>query len=176
LSRGAGLTAVLGANSMNSSAWTGPNANDFYVFGFDVNPGLAAYVDELRFATRSSDRGPGFVNVLYSVDGGAETLITTLTQSGTAFSNNLLNFATPLTVTSSLRILLRSANNTSANGDTVLGAGTLRIGDYSPDAGDTFEPISVSGTVVPEPSSLVLSAAALLAVVLMRWRPRQIAA
>jgi len=162
LARGAGLTASTGANSMNSSGWVGPNADDFYSFGFNVGPGTSAVVDSLQFATRSSNTGPGFVNVFDSVDGGAETLITTITQTGTNFSDNLLNLASPVTVHSSMLILLRSANNTSAAGGTVGAAGTLRIGDYSADNGQTFQPISVAGEVagdvepVPEPASMLL--------------------
>jgi hypothetical protein len=158
LTRGAGLTPSVGANSMNSSGWVGPAADDFYSFGFNVGPGATALVDALRFATRSSATGPGFVNVLFSVDGGPETLITTITQTGTNFSDNLIGLGSPVTVHSSLRILLRSANNTAANGGTVGAAGTLRIGDYSPDNGTTFQPVSVEGslTLVPEPSSVAL--------------------
>ena len=86
LTRGSGLTPNDGDNSMNSRGWVGPDANDFYSFGFDVNAGFDANVESFRFATRSSGTGPGFVNVYYSVDGGAETLLGTITQSGTAFS------------------------------------------------------------------------------------------
>lgn len=168
LTRGAGLTPSAGNNSMNSSGWVGPSADDFYSFGFDVDAGSIATVTTMRFATRSSNTGPGFVDVLYSLDGGAETLITTITQTGTAFSNNLLNLLTPLEVHGSLRIILRSANNTSANGGTVGAAGTLRIGDYSPDGGGSFQPISIEGRVVPvpEPSSLALCGLGAAALVL----------
>jgi hypothetical protein len=162
LTRGAGLTPSVGANSMNTSGWVGPNADDFYSFGFNVNPGMRVIVDALRFATRSSATGPGFVNVLYSADNGPETLITTITQSGTNFSDNLLTLASSVTVSSSLRIILRSANNTAANGGAVGSAGTLRIGDYSPDGGQTFNPISVEGRVTTAPTSTPEPASALL--------------
>jgi hypothetical protein len=160
LTRGPGLTPSAANNSMSASGWVGPNADDFFQFGFNVTPGNSAVVDSLRFATRSSNTGPGFVNVLYTVDGGPETLITTLTQPGTNFVNSVLTFA-PISVNSSFRILLRSANNTSANGGTVAAAGTLRIGDYSPDAGQSFEPVTISGRVLasataPESGSLAL--------------------
>jgi hypothetical protein len=158
LTRGPGLTPSAGANSMNSSGWVGPAADDFYSFGFDLGPGTSAIITTLLLATRSSATGPGFVNVLYSADGGPETLIATITQSGTNFSDSMLGLTSPVTVHSDLRIILRSANNTAANGGTVGSAGTLRIGDFSPDNGATFQPISVEGRLVavPEPSSLAL--------------------
>ncbi|HVL11118.1 MAG TPA: PEP-CTERM sorting domain-containing protein [Gemmata sp.] len=163
LTRGPGLSPNIGNNSMNSAGWGGPSADDFYSFGFDLNAGFDATVESIRFATRSSGTGPGFVNVFYSADGGPETLLATITQSGTAFSNNIFDLATPVEVSESFRVILRSANNTSANGGTVGSAGTLRIGDYSPDAGQTFDPIRIDGdvsaelTAVPEPSGLVLA-------------------
>ena len=159
LTRGPGLSPNIGNNSMNSAGWGGPSADDFYSFGFDVDAGFDATVESVRFATRSSGTGPGFVNVFYSVDGGAEMLLGTITQTGTNFSNNLFTLATPLDVGESFRVILRSASNTSANGGTVGSAGTLRIGDYSPDNGQTFDPIRIDGevTAVPEPSGLVLA-------------------
>ena len=74
LTRGSGLTLAMGVNSMNSSNWVGPAANDFYRLGFDLQSGYTATVDEFSAAFRSSATGPGFVNVLYSADGGPETL------------------------------------------------------------------------------------------------------
>ena len=98
--------------------------------------------------------------MLYAADGGPEALITTLSQGNATFSDNLLTLGTPRAVRGGLRIVLRSADNTAANGGTVGAAGTLRVGDYSPDGGQTFQPIAVEGRLapaaVPEPASIVL--------------------
>ncbi len=158
ISRGPGLRPNEANNSINSSGWNDLSPNDFYLFGFNVNPGSSAVVDSLTLATRSSGTGPGFVNVLYTVNGGPETLITTLVQPGTNFVNSVLTFS-PISVSSSFRFLLRSANSTSANGGTIGSTGTFRISDYSPNNGATFQPVTISGRitttatpVVPEPS------------------------
>ena len=42
LTRGPGLTSSVGSNSMNSSGWVGPAADDYYSFGFSVGPGTTA--------------------------------------------------------------------------------------------------------------------------------------
>jgi hypothetical protein len=158
LTRGPGPTPSVGNNSMNSSAWFGPAADDFYSFGFNLSAGMRATITGLRLATRSSATGPGFVNVLYSADGGPESLIATITQGNATFSDNLISLAATPTALTSFRIVLRSANNTAANGGTVGSAGTLRVGDYSPDGGQTYQPITIEGRLVavPEPASVVL--------------------
>jgi PEP-CTERM motif len=176
LIHGAGLTGFAGNNSMNTTGWNGPNPDDFYAFGFDLDPGLVAVVSSMRFATRSSGTGPGFVNVLYSVDGGPETLITTLVQGNATFLNSILNFGTAVEVKSSFEVILRSANNTAANGGTVGSAGTLRIGDYLPPGGNqAFQPIKIEGVIsaaVPEPSTILLSGAGVALIIVVSRRRR----
>lgn len=172
LARGPGLTPSDGNNSMNSSGWVGPAADDFYSLGFDVIAGSRFLVTDLTFATRSSATGPGFVNVLYAVDGGPETLITTLTQGNATFLNSQLTLTAAVTVQSSFRVLFRAANNTAANGGTIAAAGTLRIGDYSPDGGGTFQPITVGGRAiaVPEPAGLILLGMGVIGLAWIRHR------
>jgi hypothetical protein len=105
-------------------------------------------VSSLNLATRSSNNAPGFINVLYSVNGGPETLLATLTQPNTSFVDSALTFS-PISVTSSFRIVLRPANDTSASGGTI-------------DAWGIFQPVMLSGQVTTasptalEPGSLAL--------------------
>jgi hypothetical protein len=161
LIEGPGLTPSAGANSINSSGWNDLGTGDFYSLGFSIQAGFQATVDELKVATRSSATGPGFVNLLYSVDGGPAAVLTTFTQVNTNFLDSDITFA-PIQIASNITFFFRAANTTAANGGTIGSAGTFRLSDYSPD-GQTFEPITLSGTVsptstVPEPSTMLLVA------------------
>jgi hypothetical protein len=75
------LTSSAGVNSMNSSGWNLANAN--YSFGFTIQAGKVVTVDQIILASRSSATGPGFINLLASVDGGAATTVATITQTST---------------------------------------------------------------------------------------------
>ena len=146
-----GVTPVAAADSINASGFT--SANSYFSFGFNVLTGFTATLNQLAIATRSSGTGPGTVNLLASVDGGAFTTVATFTQSGTTTNNQTLAL-TPLTATSSLLFRLVSANQTSASGGTVGAGGTFRVADYQ-----TSTPVTLTGTVarltaaVPEPAS-----------------------
>jgi hypothetical protein len=69
LTRGSGLTPSAASNGFSASGWDDLSSNDFFSFGFNVQAGFSATVNELLIATRSSATGPGFMNVLVSKDG-----------------------------------------------------------------------------------------------------------
>ena len=139
-----------GADSMNSNGWT--NADAYLSFGFSADAGYTATVDQLLFTTRSSGTGPDLINLLLSVDGGAFTTLATLNQPGTSDLNSTINFL-PVTGTN-FQFRFAAASQTSANGGTIAGGGTFRVGNYQ---GST--PVSLNGSVsplaaaVPEPAS-----------------------
>jgi hypothetical protein len=177
LIRGAGLTPAAGSNSMNASGWDDLSPADFFSFGFTVQPGFSAVLNEIRLSARSSATAPGFMNVLISKDGGPETLLATLTLPNAAFLDTDLSFSN-VTIDSSATIFLRPANSTAANGGTIGSAGTSRISDYSPDNGASFEPVALLGTVnavtaTPEPSTAALSLAALTFLVRAGYRRKR---
>jgi hypothetical protein len=158
ITRGAGLTGASSSNSFNSAGWDDLSGDDYIQFGFQVAAGYTAAVDQLIFATRSSGTGPGFVDVSYSIDGADFVTLTTLAQQGTNYLNSVLDLNQ--VIQSSLVIRFTAANDTSANGGTIGSAGTFRLSDYSPDGGQTYQPITITGdltlSAVPEPSSVVL--------------------
>jgi hypothetical protein len=152
------LTASAGVNSMNSSGWNLANVN--YSFGFTIQPGEAVTVDQLVLASRSSGTGPGSISLEASVDGAAPIVVASITQNDTNFNDETLKI-TPVTATSSLTFFFVTANQTSANGNTIGSAGTFRIGDFNP-PGTTPTPFTIDGTItpvsaVPEPSALMLA-------------------
>ena len=177
LVRGAGLTATAASNGFAASGWNDLSATDYFQLGFTLAAGYSATVDQFILASRSSGTGPGFVEIDASVDGGAFTKVTTLVQDGTNYNNALVNLG--LTVHSSLVLRLRvdPTNAASANGGAIGSAGTYRISDYSGDGGQTYAPISLTGTIsqtaaVPEPASIAMLSIASLGVLAVRFRFR----
>lgn len=147
-----------GANSINSAGWN--RAGAAYTFGFTVNSGYTASVNQLILSSRSSATGPGFLSVQASVDGGAYMMVGSITQSGTSYNDEYLSI-TPLSgITSDVDFRLVAANQTSAGGGTIGSAGTFRVGDYNPSGTPT--PFTIGGAVslvqlaVPEPGTLAV--------------------
>jgi MYXO-CTERM domain-containing protein len=160
------LTPSTGANSINASGWQ--NAGAYYALGFNVSAGYTATVDQIVLADRSSNTGPGTINILASADGGAFVVVGSTTQTGTTY-NDLQLSITAVTASKSLVFEFVAANQASAGGGggTIGSSGTFRVGDYAP-TGGTAAPFSLNGTVtavtaVPEPSSLALGLIALAA-------------
>jgi hypothetical protein len=75
VTRGTGVTAATGTNTMNSSAWTTSlslNLSDYYSFGvWTVQSGYSMTLDYLYYADQSDYNGPYKYNLRYSRDGFA---------------------------------------------------------------------------------------------------------
>jgi hypothetical protein len=151
LTRGAGLTATGAINSINSTGWNDLGTNDFYSLGFNVQSGYTATIANLLVGTQSSGTGPGSVNVSYSLNGGTETFLQSLSQ---ASGGNLVTSTIALNsigvINNSLSIFFRAANTTAANGTTVASGGTLRITNFS---GSTT-PVTIQGNVTASATSV----------------------
>ena len=159
-SESAGLTPSVGVNSIAVTGFNNPGV--YFAFGLNVQAGYSATVDQLVLTSRSSATGPGFLNVLASVDGGAFKTVGSFTQTGTAYNDEFLSIS-PVTANKSLIFEIVAANQVSAGGGTIGSGGTFRIGDYNPAAGP-LTPFTINGTVtplstpsVPEPSSAILT-------------------
>lgn len=174
---GAGLTPLATANSMNSTGWT--NANAYYSFGFAVNAGQVATVDQIVMGTRASATGPGTLNLQVSTDGGTYQTVASFTQSGTNYNDEMLGFAA-VTATQSMVFRIVAAGTTSAGGGTTGSGGSLRVVDYAPSGSTTNTPFTIDGTLapaasaaVPEPSALILTSLGLAAAGLLTRARRQ---
>ncbi|WP_165074901.1 PEP-CTERM sorting domain-containing protein [Paludisphaera rhizosphaerae] len=175
MTRGSGLTTTTAANTFTSTGWNSLDPSiDYVQFGFNVDSGYVASVDQFYIATRTSATGPGSVNVNISVDGGAFTTFATLTQTTNDYVNTLLNLN--LTVYSSLviRFVVNLSNPVAANGGAIGSGGTFRISDYYDSSTQVYTATSFTGSVtataVPEPSSIVLLGLAPLGVLALRAR------
>lgn len=152
LTRGAGLTPTAAGNSFSASGWS-TDANDYFSFGFTVADGYAVNLSSLWIGTRSSNTGPGFLGLFYSVDGFASSMHT-FVQVGTAFNNAVIDLSDLTGLTGTVEFRIAALNNTSANGGSIAAAGTFRVGDHSD--GANFTEMRFEGSVVPAPGAMAL--------------------
>lgn len=152
MTRGSGLAANTGANSLNASGWTG-QATDFISFGFSVNSGFAATLDKLYLGSKSSATGPTTIKLYSSLD-NYTTALATISEDGTNFANSAIDLSTLGPISGSITFHLTGSGASSANG-------TFRVSDYY--NGSAYFYDSVTGTVaaVPEPESYALMLAGL---------------
>ena len=144
LTRGAGITPTVGTNSINSNGWDDLAADDYYTFGFTVANGYSVDMTSLWIATRSSNTGPGFVDLLYSGD-GFTTPITTFVMTTTFWTDSIVDLTGLTGLSGNVEFRLKAANGTSANGFTIGATGTFRIGEYYD--GVTYFPVAFYGQV-----------------------------
>ncbi len=157
LVRGAGLTGTMGANSMNTSGWTGQDT-DYFEFGLTV---LAGSLDlsQLTIATRSSAYGPGQVGLFTSVDGFTTAIHTFNQAAGGNYVNSIVDLAAVTAlqdITGELNFRLKQIGTTAANGSLSTSAGTFRISEYA--SGSTYTDLTLTGSVtaIPEPSTYAM--------------------
>ena len=141
-------------------------------------------LDTFTVGLRSSNTGPGFIDLLYSKDGGSFTGLASINPIellGTKFSNLAIDLSGIGPVNNSLvfRLVVDPAHPTNAQFnqnptvDPTIGPnGTFRFASFSPPAGGFFNP-EITGSVVLEPSAILLAGLGVLPVLgiqLMRRR------
>ncbi|MGY6522955.1 MAG: choice-of-anchor J domain-containing protein [Mongoliitalea sp.] len=127
ISRGAGLGAVTGANSINSNGW---NAGDdrFFTFGFSVAPGQLVDLTELQIGTSASGTGPRDMALVYSGDNFANPLAE-WTQPAT-FLNQIIDLSSIQNLSGDVEFRIITTSSTSANGGSIGSGGTSRVTNY----------------------------------------------
>lgn len=164
LTRGSGLTASSGANSMNARGFTTAAAidlNDYYSFTISPDAGQMLTLTTLRFAERRSGSGIRKLEVRTSRDGF------TTAQGGvveipddTGFRDQLITLGGLTNLTSGITLRIYGWQAES-------GAGTWRLANHSGTGG-----LTVDGwlTPVPEPSTLTIAACLVLGCGAIRGR------
>jgi hypothetical protein len=143
--RGSGLSPSAAGDSFSSVGWTG-EATDYMEFGINMASGYQASLGTLTIATRSSNTGPGTMGLYSSLDGFA-TPVTTFTQSGTAFTNSIVDLSSLSGITCSFTLRLKQIGTNSANGGVTAATGTFRIAEYL--FSGVYTDVQIKGTIAP---------------------------
>ena len=171
--RGAGLTAVSGSNSFNSSGWLGSYDDDYIEFGFSVATGYAVTLDELWIGTRSSGTGPGTIGVYTSLDGYTDP-VDTIVQNNTDYSNSIIDLACLGEITGDFSVRLYEVGDLQADGSgATTNSGTFRIADYY-DGGYIDTHFEGAVSPVPVPGALWLAGSALVSIVGLRRKQTRV--
>jgi hypothetical protein len=154
MTRGPGINPSAANNSISANGWQNLTADDYFSFGFTVDAGFNVDLDELWIATRSSNTGPGFLALRSSVDGFTSD-VANFVQSGTLFTNSIVDLSAFTGLTGTVEFRIYAQNDISANGGTIGSSGTLRISEYFD--GANFFPVFFSGQVNGATGAEVLS-------------------
>ncbi len=144
MTRGPGINPSAAGNSISANGWNNLTPDDYFSFGFTVDAGSSVDLNELWIATRASNTGPGFLALRSSLDGFTSD-VANFVQSGTFFTNSIVDLSAFTGLTGTVEFRLYAENSTSANGGTIGGAGTLRISEFFD--GTNFFPVFFSGQV-----------------------------
>jgi len=174
ITRGPGISAVGGLNSINSDGWTTgvvADLNDYYQFTITPDANYLLDVTDLAFTFRRSGTGPREFEVRNSLDGFATAFwhisVTDVTQNFRVSSSMPGGFNGSLNLTSAISFRIYGFAAEGA-------AGTFRLGVANGEVNDDLPAnLVVSGDLepVPEPATLLLIGAGLS--VLARRRRRE---
>ncbi|HMP90714.1 MAG TPA: PEP-CTERM sorting domain-containing protein [Kiritimatiellia bacterium] len=171
LSRGPGIAPSAATNSFLSNSWTMPAgstisdailSNDYFSITITAEAGFTLNVTNLSWFVNRSATGPSNLTLRSSADGFATDLATWL-RSGTSAGE----IGTPLAISgvNSIEFRIYGAGATAA-------AGSLRVADGG-NIGDTGIDLGVFGSVVPEPGTILLMGAGLIALTASRRKIRR---
>ena len=115
-------------DSFSANDWTN-GTDSYFSFGFTVDAGFSVDLDQFFMGTRSSNTGPGELGLFYSGDSFASPIFS-FSQSGTSFTNSAVDLSSLTGLTGAVEFRIAPTSDVSANGKTIAGTGTFRIGDY----------------------------------------------
>lgn len=168
MARGATLSPNAAVDSISAIGWDGSDADDYFEFGFSVDPGYQVVLDRLLIGTRSAASGPGTMGVYTSLDAFAAPVVAILQPAG-GFVNSSLDLSALGAVTGSFSIRLIEIGDTAANGSGPTSvAGSFRITDYSAPGAVLDTQITGTTSIIPEPGTALLLSAGLAGLSLRR--------
>ncbi|MBW3468570.1 chitobiase/beta-hexosaminidase C-terminal domain-containing protein [Arthrospiribacter ruber] len=138
--RGAGINATGGNNSINSNGW---NAGDdrYFTFGFNVSADKLVDMTALQIGSTSSNTGPRDLALVYSGD-GFTTRLAEWQHTG-SFVNQIIDLSTLQNLSGDVEFRIIATSDVSANGGTISSGGTSRVTNFFPGA----IPVTFTGIV-----------------------------
>lgn len=150
ITRGSGLTAMTGANSLNSNNWNSASqdANDYYEFTLTPSASYSLAISSLTINLQRSGAGPPNYLVSYTIGTGTETTITSGLLSTSA--NTALNPSITINTGQPVRFRIYAWGGTSA-------LGTLRLNNTLSVNGSAPLPVKlISFTSQPNDKAITL--------------------
>jgi len=162
ITRGTGLTAQRANDSFSSLGWEDYSPTTNYVsFGFTVDEGFTADIDELWVRLRSSPTGPRLTGLFSSLDGFAEPLFINI-HTGDVPVDLRIDLSGPEFdfVTGTIEFRFGALSTDSADHGAVDNRGSFRLKNLvNYDGSTSLEMRFTEGpvpTTVPEPSAFAL--------------------
>lgn len=155
--RGDGLSANTGGESLNSSSWPG-EGNKYLSFGFLVSEGYQVKLSNLVIKTRSSGTGPGNLALRSSLDGFVSDLAT-WSQVGTADNTQTIELSSLPNLLGEVEFRIYAVSTVSAGGGTLAATGTFRVTNFSTNGTGFNGTVSLVGEdpIDPEPIASTLA-------------------
>lgn len=158
LSRGSDINSASLTNGFSSNGWDSTEGGEYFEFGFTVQSGFFVDLSESFLGLRSSNTGPGNMELLVSTDNfDNSTSEATFALPGGSGASAWLNQTDDLSsltnLTGTVLMRISKTNEISANGGSIGSGGTFALGQINQGSGLEASGLSGTVTAIPEPST-----------------------